>query len=164
MTTRGSIRSIGARERANATTSCVERQCAIDWRLRIVGRIISSSPRSWARSASAGEIHRLATVSPASWVATWPLGAPTTKNRVSKRRGGPTGVTQCARYVTWRRSSTRPRFESTSKKSTSRAFRRARFSASSAVRPGSSKGANEPSAWHATKRPASSNSSRSAAT
>ena len=60
----------------------------------MVGRMRSSSPRSWRASASAGLTHRLAMVSRSSCRGTCSGGAAATKNLVSYRRGAPSGVTQ----------------------------------------------------------------------
>ena len=63
-------------------------------RFLIVGVIICSSPEAWRSSASAGRTQRLAMVSLSSCSGSWASGARATKNRVSKRRGSPTGVIQ----------------------------------------------------------------------
>ena len=52
-------------------------------RLRMVGKMISISPARCRASASCGEIHTSAMVSPASCAAICPGGAAATKKRVS---------------------------------------------------------------------------------
>ena len=83
-TTRGSMAgtALDACSAAVRSSALVAKR-PMAWRLRMVGKMISISPARWRASASCGEIHTSAIVSPASCAAIWPGGAAATKKRVS---------------------------------------------------------------------------------
>ena len=93
----GMIAGTEAAVRAASTRSAAEAKRLMAWRFLIVGKISSMSPSRCRRSASCGAIHSSAMTSPASWAAVWLAGAVATKNRVSYRRGEPSGVIQWAK-------------------------------------------------------------------
>ena len=74
--------------------------------MRTVGDIIAMRSSWKAASASAGRTQSWCTASPSSCAATSPSGSAARKKRVSKRRGGPSGVIQ---WATWWSSSARSR-------------------------------------------------------
>ena len=74
--------ALDARAAAASSSTLVPKR-PMACRLRMVGKMISISPARWRSSASWGEIHTSAIVSPASWAAIWPGGAAATKKRVS---------------------------------------------------------------------------------
>ena len=156
----GSATSIGPRGpgASRARISSIDRACSSCWRVVLVGSHMASRPAAIAASASAGRNHSWAATSSPSNVASAPGGRLAAKNLASNRRGIDGGVTQRDNGTSQSVRSDRSRSSASSASVVSPPTSAERAARIRASRPGS----GPPTS--ASSTPASSNSSRIAAT